>query len=194
MKKIRHAVLVGTLAWAALAVAPAPVLAQASGANVASAETWPEADPEDVASIDAVIAALYDVISGPAGQERDWDRFKSLMTPQARLIPTGRSPEGEVGYQAWAPDQYVAQAGAFLEQRGFFEVEAARTTEEFGQIAHAFSTYESRWTLDDAEPFDRGINSIQLLNDGERWWIMNIFWAAESSGLTIPERYLGGRP
>ncbi|MFV1988368.1 MAG: hypothetical protein ACC682_13890 [Gemmatimonadota bacterium] len=193
MNKIRTAVLTGTLAWASFVVVPAPVLAQASGAVEASAETWPTADPEDVASIDAVIAALYDVISGPAGQKRDWDRFKSLMAPQARLIPTGQGPGGVVGYQAWSPGQYASQAGAFLEERGFFEVESARTTEEFGQIAHAFSTYESRWTLEDEEPFDRGINSIQLLNDGERWWIMTIFWAAESSGLTIPNRYLRSR-
>jgi hypothetical protein len=191
MNTTRLVVLAGTLAWAAFGAVPPSLSAQSSAS--ASAETWPEADPEDVASIDALVAALYDVISGPAGQERDWDRFRSLMTPQARLIPTGRGPQGGVGYQAWTPDQYVAQAGAMLEERGFFEVEAARTTEEFGQIAHAFSTYESRWTLEDEEPFDRGINSIQLLNDGERWWIMNIFWAAESSGLTIPERYLQSR-
>ncbi len=193
MKKIRIAALTGTLTLAPLVAVPAPVLAQGSGVAEASAETWPSADPEDVSSIDAIIAALYDVISGPAGQKRDWDRFTSLMAPQARLIPTGQGPDGVVGYQAWSPDQYVSQAGVFLEDRGFFEIESARTTEEFGPIAHAFSTYESRWTLEDEEPFDRGINSIQLLNDGERWWIMNIFWAAEGSGLTIPDRYLPSR-
>ena len=189
MKKVRRALFTGTIVWAALIAVPAAARAQGNAAAVAAAASWPEADPEDVASMDAIIAALYDVISGPAGEKRDWDRFRSLMAPQARLIPTGRGQNG-VGYRMLTPDEYVTQAGATLEQRGFFEVEAARTTEEFGQIAHAFSTYESRWKLDDEEPFDRGINSIQLLNDGSRWWVMNIFWAAESSGLTLPDRYL----
>ncbi|MDH3734727.1 MAG: hypothetical protein OEU54_14460 [Gemmatimonadota bacterium] len=193
MKNIRLAVMAGALGWATLVVVPAPSFAQASGSAVASAEAWPEADPEDVASIDAIIAALYDVISGPAGEKRDWDRFRSLMNPQARLIPTGSGPNGQVGHVFLGVDDYVARAGASLEANGFFEVEAARTTEQWGQIAHAFSTYESRNNADDAEPFDRGINSIQLLDDGERWWIMNVFWAAESSGLTLPERYLKSR-
>ncbi|MDX1393874.1 MAG: hypothetical protein R3195_05765 [Gemmatimonadota bacterium] len=189
MKKVRLALFAGAVAWAVFFAVPAPAHPQGNAAEIAAAAGWPEADPADVESVDAIIEALYDVISGPAGEARDWDRFKSLMAPQARLIPTGRGQNG-VGYQAWTPDQYAEQAGAFLEQRGFFEVEAARTTDEFGQIAHAFSTYESRWNADDEEPFDRGINSIQLLNDGDRWWILNIFWAAESSGLTIPDRYL----
>ena len=75
--------------------APAAVRAQ-TGAQVTSAETWPEADPEDVASIDAIIETLYGVISGPAGAVRDWDRFRSLHVPQARLIPTGRAPDGSI--------------------------------------------------------------------------------------------------
>jgi len=187
MRHIRFAVLVGTIACAAFVVVPRPVVGQ-SGAAVQSAESWPEADPEDVASIDAIVAALYDVISGPAGEARDWDRFRSLFIPQARLIPTGRGQGGAVGHQVMGPGDYAERAAPVLEQRGFFEVEIARTTEEFGQIAHAFSTYESR-LMPEQDPFDRGINSIQLLNDGERWWIVNVFWAAESSGLTLPERY-----
>lgn len=193
MKTLRLIVLAGTIGFAVLAVVPAPGVAQSSGANVTSAESWPDADPEDVASVDAVIAALYDVISGPAGEKRDWDRFRSLFVPQARLIPTGKGPNGQVGHVMLTPDDYVTRAGASLEQSGFFEIEISRTFEQFGQIGHAFSTYESRNNADDAEPFDRGINSIQLLNDGERWWILNVFWAAESSGLTIPGKYLGGR-
>lgn len=63
-------------------------------------------------------------------------------------------------------------------------------TEEFGHMAHAFSSYESKRSPDDAEPFQRGINSMQLLNDGERWWFVTIYWDAERTGTPIPERYL----
>lgn len=181
--------------WSALCLGPfvvtgpAPIVAQGP---TASAEMPPMADPDDVESIDAIIEALYGVISGPAGQERDWDRFKSLFIPGARLIPTGKAPSGQVGYQVWSPAEYAEAAGPSLEGSGFFEVEIARQTDTYGEITQLFSTYESRQNEDDAEPFARGINSIQLLNDGERWWIVSIFWAGERPDLTIPGQYLPG--
>lgn len=148
------------------------------------------ADPADVGSVDAIIHALYDVISGPAGQARDWDRFYSLFIPDGgRLIPTGRGPNG-VGHRVWSPQEYAQTAGASLEERGFYEDEIGRTTEEFGNIVHAFSAYQSKNRPDDAEPFQRGINSIQLLNDGTRYWIVSIFWDAERPENRIPDRYL----
>lgn len=157
-------------------------------------DATPEADPADVASIDAIIGALYDVISGPAGEARDWDRLRSLFLPGARLLPTGRREAGDFVYFSWSVEDYIEGVGPSLEQSGFFEREVARVTEEFGSIAHAFSTYESRRRTDDEEPFQRGINSIQLMNDGERWWIVNILWRGESPGLRIPERYLPDGP
>ena len=152
----------------------------------------PEARPEDVESMDAIIAAIYDVISGPAGQKRDWRRFESLFVPGARLIPTGQSPDGTVGARVLTPAEYAAAAGATLEERGFFETEVWRVTETFGRISHAFSTYESRWTPEDEKPFQRGINSIQLLDDGKRWWVVSIYWDAERPDNPIPARYLKG--
>jgi len=152
----------------------------------------PPARPEDVASMDAIIAAIYDVISGPAGQKRDWQRFESLFVPGARLIPTGQRPDGTAGARVLTPAEYAANAGASLEARGFFEAEISRVTESFGRIAHAFSTYESRRTAQDAEPFQRGINSMQLLNDGKRWWVVSIYWDAERADNPIPAKYLKG--
>ncbi len=193
MRTMRTLLLPG-LVWIAIGLAaPSGTGAQEPRAAAAEADAWPEADPEDVASIDAILGALYEVISGPAGEKRDWDRFRSLHIPQARLIPTGRGQNG-FGYRVMSPDDYVEASGAFLEERGFFEIEAARTTERFGDIAHAFSTYESRWHAEDPEPFQRGINSIQLMNDGERWWIITIFWAGERPDMPIPARYRTSRP
>lgn len=151
----------------------------------------PTADPADVISVDALITALYDVISGPAGQARDWDRLRTLMLPSAQLIPLGRRPDdGEVVVQVLSVEDYIRRAGPYLEQNGFFETEIARTEERYGNLVHAFSTYESRSNADDAEPFMRGINSIQLLFKEDRWWIANVAWQPEWEGLPIPAAYL----
>jgi hypothetical protein len=150
-----------------------------------------EADPADVSSIDAIVAAVYDVISGPAGEARDWDRWRSLFVEGARLIPVGRTRDGAVRHRVMTPEDYVQMSGAALEQSGFFETEVGRVTEAFGQIAHLFSAYESRRSADDAEPFARGINSFQLLNDGTRWWVVSIMWDSERPDNPIPDRYIG---
>ena len=173
--------------WTCLAAATlliAPVQAQQPPAES------PPARPEDVASVDAILASLYDVISGPAGQKRDWTRFHSLFIPGARLIPTGKRQDGNVGHRVLTPQEYQQSSGAMLEERGFFENEIGRVTETFGNITHAFSTYESRAKKEDPQPFSRGINSIQLLNDGKRWWVVSIFWDSERPGNSIPSKYL----
>jgi len=173
-----------------LCVLLAAVAGQAGAQQQQTAAQVPAARPSDVASADAIIAALYDVISGPAGQKRDWDRFRSLFVPGARLIPTGKRQDGMVGHRVMTPEDYVTTSGPVLEQRGFFEREIARTSESYGNITHAFSTYASYNTAQDEKPFDRGINSIQLLNDGKRWWVVSIFWDSERSGTPLPQKYL----
>ena len=149
----------------------------------------PVAKAGDVESIDAIIAALYDVISGPAG-ERDWARFRSLFTPEARLIPVRPPQNGSAAtYRVLSVEDYVNRAGGSFKQNGFFEKEVARKQEQFGHIAQAFTTYESRHAKGE-KPFARGINSVSLFNDGQRWWIVQIMWDAEGAGQAIPEKYL----
>jgi hypothetical protein len=145
---------------------------------------------EDVASVDAIIAALYDVISGPAGQKRDWDRFRGLFANGARLIPTGRRPDGTQVMRVLTPEDYINGAGRQLETNGFFEREIGRRTDTFGGITHVFSAYDSKRTAGDTLPFARGINSIQLMNDGKRWWVVTIFWDSERPTNPIPPEYL----
>jgi len=158
--------------------------------------TTPSADPADVASIDAIIRAAYDVISGPGGKKRDWDRERSLYIPGARLIPTAMKAGDdaknnlELAPQVLDVDAFIARVEPFFEKSGFYEKEIARRTEQFGRIAHVWSTYESRHQPDDPEPFMRGINSIQLFNDGKRWWIVSIYWQHESAQDPIPDGYL----
>jgi hypothetical protein len=152
-----------------------------------------EANPPDVASIDAIITAAYDSISGAPGK-RDWNRVRSLFIPGARLIPTAEKVgEGNLGSEI-APcsldiDGFIARVCDYVEKNGFFESEIARRTEEFGHIAHVWSTYESRHNADDPEPFMRGINSIQLFYDGSHWWIVTIYWQHESTEHAIPAKY-----
>jgi len=151
------------------------------------------ADPSDVESIEAIVAAAYDVISGPAGKTRDWKRERSLFISGARLIPTavdaGRN-DVDLAPQVLDVDAYIARVKPYFATAGFYEKEVARRVEQFGQIAHVWSTYESRHDPNDAEPFMRGINSIQLFNDGSRWWILSIYWQHESRQHAIPEKYL----
>ena len=177
-----------------------------------------EANPSDVASIDAIITAAYDAISGPAGEKRNWERERSLYYQGARLIPTARpvthhggqasdppsvaaatsgaagegqlTSENNIAPQILDIEGFIARVEPFFKENGFYEKEIARRTEQFGQIAHVWSIYESRHNEDDPEPFVRGINSIQLFNDGKRWWIVNIYWQQESTEHAIPPKYL----
>jgi hypothetical protein len=185
------ALMLAPVAAGAQQTTPAAPAAQRTTPTVDSAAR-PAANPADVATEDAILAALYDVISGPAGKARDWDRMRSLFVPGARLIPTGIGRDGAVRHRVMTVEDYVKGSGPMLEKEGFFENEVARTTERFGNVAHAFSTYESRHKAGEA-PFARGINSIQLLNDGTRWWVVTIFWDSEREGNPIPARYLPGR-
>ena len=173
----------------------APTASSTPQTSAAPATTQtPAADPKDVATIDSIVAALYEVISGPAGQKRNWDRFRSLFVPGARMIPTGRNPQtGEVASRVRTPEEYIARSAPLLEQNGFFEREISRRTEKFGNIAHLFSTYESRHKAEDEKPFARGINSIQLMNDGKRWWVVTIFWQGEDDKTPLPAEYLRTR-
>src|SRR2546423_14842547 len=100
----------------------------------------PAADPKDVATMDAIVAAVYDVISGPAGQKRDWDRFRSLFIPEARLIPNGVRPDGTTFYRVLTVDQFAERSGASSAQNAFYENEIARRQEQYANIAHLFST------------------------------------------------------
>ncbi len=145
---------------------------------------------EKVKTIDSTIETLYNVISGEKGEARDWDLFKYLFHEEAKLIPTGKTRHGDAGARYLTTEGYIESSGKWLVENGFFEKEIYREESSFGMITHLFSTYESYKSEKDKAPFARGINSIQLLNDGNRWWIINIYWAQESPENPIPKKYL----
>ena len=152
--------------------------------------TYGQDNAKDVNSVDAIITSLYESISGEAG-ERDWDRFRSLFAEDAHLIPSRKNQEGVLGYRAWSPQDYIDNVNQYFMENPFFEVEIFRVTDEYGPVTHIFSTYESR-RAENEEPFSRGINSIQLFNDDNRWWILNIFWYGETEDVPLPAKYLPG--
>jgi hypothetical protein len=145
-------------------------------------------NPKEVASPDAIITSLYDANSVMVDQKRDADRFRSLFAPDARLIPTARVG-GKAGIRSMTVDGYVTLATRGRPRNGFSEREIARTSQSFGNIMQVFSTYESRRDSTDQHP-SRGINSIQLFNDGSRWWVVTVLWDNERPDNPIPPVFL----
>jgi hypothetical protein len=146
----------------------------------------PAAKAGDVKSLDAILAAIYDVISGPAGG-RDWSRFRSLFLPQARFTEVGTGPDGSKMVLTWSVDEFVRDAGEVFSKEPFYERAMVNRPESFGNITQVFSSYESHRSLAD-QAFERGINSIQVLNDGTRWWVLSILWDRERAGNLLPAK------
>jgi hypothetical protein len=143
---------------------------------------------EDVSSPDAIIKAMYETISGPAGP-RNWYRERSLYVEGARLIPIGKRINKDGGLEIMSIEEWIEDAKAFLEENDFYETEIMRKMHCYGNIIQAFSTYESR-NDPDSKPIARGINSIQLLKKDGRWWIVTVMWDNESKDNPVPEEFL----
>jgi hypothetical protein len=143
---------------------------------------------EDVATLDGIIAAFYDVISGPAGKPRQWSRDRTLYIPEIKFLEPRRS-KGQITSLIMDHQSYVDRVDAPMIKDGFFEREIHRATQTFGNITHVYSTYESRNSVD-GPVIARGINSIELLNDGKRWWITFAQWDDEGPNNPIPKEFL----
>jgi hypothetical protein len=153
-------------------------------------QNW-NADTNELNSADAVVHALYDAISGPAGQERDWNTFRSLFAENARMYIA--VPDKDSGYvlKSITPEEYAQRNQTRLSDIGFTEDELYRITNAYGAGTQVFSTYESHYTDKNGEEvITQGINSIQLFFDGERYYIVSIFWDADSKNIEVPGRYL----
>ena len=146
--------------------------------------------PKYTKTVDGIIKKLYASISGEKGEPRDWEAFDQLFIPEAQLMPTGKNEDGGRSYKVFSPDEYKENANQYLVENGFYEEEIYRVAESYGPVTHLFSTYISKRSKSDPEPFNRGINSIQLYNDGERYWVVSIYWAHEPDNGTLPQQYL----
>jgi hypothetical protein len=139
----------------------------------------------DTVSIDAVITAMYESISGFAGQPRDWERDRRLYVPGARLVPTRPLPGGGAAADVFDLDGYIESRTPFFAENDFFEIEIARQEFRFGSMAHVLSAYEGR-KAPGGDLIKRGVNSIQLFHDGKRWWVVSILWDNERSDSPMP--------
>lgn len=155
----------------------------------APAEDWPAPQAEDVASTESIIAAYYASTAGEPGQPRDWNRFRSLFLPRGHLAVARPRGDGSTGAFVLTPDDYVQANQKYFEKGGFLDREVARRSESYGNMSHVWSTYESRRSKNDPAPYSRGIASFQLLKDGNRWWIVSVFWDSERPDSPIPEKY-----
>jgi hypothetical protein len=135
----------------------------------------PMASPSDVATLDAILHAFYETVSGAVGQPRDWDRFRSLILPGGRLMPVVSIAGAKAGVRFLSTEDFIQRVEPIFAVEDFWERETSRQTETLGHFAHVLSFYESLRSPD-GPPFERSVNSIQLLNDGFRWWIVNVMW------------------
>lgn len=148
-----------------------------------------EPRPEDVATIDGILKAFYDVISGPAGQPRQWSRDRTLYIADIRFVAMSEDKGGHPRPRIVSHQQFVDASNSLLVKEGFYESEIHRVTQRFGNIAHVFSTYESR-NQANGPVIARGINSIELFYDGKRWWIASNLWDDERPDNPLQPEYL----
>jgi hypothetical protein len=170
-----------------------PAFASNEQSNIQKASpvlvTSPAAQATDVQSLDGIVAALYVVISGGIGQPRNWNRMRSLFIPEARIMAiVPKRDSSDLALRIMSISDYIANSGPVLIETGFREKEITRKTEQWGELAQVFTTYET--IMDKDGIVRRGINSIQLMNDGTRWWIVSLLFEAERDQLRLPEAYL----
>ncbi len=158
----------------ALALVASPVMAKPVAPSAAKAVAR-----QDAAAIAAALNGVYAVISGPPGQMRDWARMRTLFTSDARLTAITAK-----GLMSGTVDEYITKSGPQLIKYGFTERELARRVEIYGDLAHAWSSYEG--TGDGGKIKVRGINSFQLVRQSGKWLVQSIFWQAESPALPLP--------
>jgi hypothetical protein len=151
----------------------------------------PAAKPADVASPSAIVAATYDVISGPKGSPRDWDRWRSLFLPTGRLGTLGHPKEGGTTLMSFTAEDYVKLGTSEFDKTGFFERGIVNKINKFGDVAEVFTSYESRY-VKGGPVVARGINNFQCMFDGKRWWIESIVWDEEHGDLKLPASMAGG--
>jgi hypothetical protein len=155
--------------------------------GLASAQA-PQARAEDVVSPSAVVRASYVAISGPPGQALNLDRFRSLFQPQAQLVSMSIK-DGRVVAHTMTLSEFTDMVIAAIGKEGHVEREIAQRVDVYGNIANVWSSFESRKTPNDPQ-VTRGINSIQLMNDGKRWWISGALWQHETAETPIPSKYM----
>ena len=165
-------------------------------AQTAAKKAAPSPGDADGASVDSILAALYESVSHGPDTEANWERLRAITLPVGMFIPPKKPSEDIFTVlDVDAFQERVRKGAAAMKAKGeapsgFFEREVSRRTDCFGNVCQIFSTYEARRAASDEKPFIRGINSIQLVKDGKRWWIASVVWDTERDDNPIPADYL----
>ena len=162
--------------------------ARAQSTQATSSANTNQTSGDELDTIEHIVTAAYKLVSGPPGS-RDWDKFRSLSLSDARFITSRCDSSGTTTVEVFTTEQFIRRAQAIFDKQGFYETPIANRIEVWDRIAHVWSTYESRRSPAE-KPYIRGINSIQLLNDGTRWWIVTISWENEDAFHQMPDKYL----
>ncbi len=148
---------------------------------------------EDVSTIEGIVKASYETISGPVGAPRQWARDRTLFAPNVRYLSTAVDPNtGKVSVHDYDYQQYLDRSDPFLVKEGFTEVELAHAIERFGNVATVRSSYEGR-VQSTGKVITRGVNIFALYHDGQRWWIQSMLWDEARPDNPIPPDLLPGK-
>lgn len=126
--------------------------------------------------IKELIDNFYEIISGKAEEQRNWNSFRSLFFTNAHLMPMRFNSNKECVSVPVDVESYILGLDKFLKTKDFYEYGLNYEISIWGNIAHVYSKYEAKRSLEDNEPFKRGVNLVQLINDGNRWKILNMSW------------------
>lgn len=159
--------------------------------NTTFGQSWNADSTTDLSTVNGIIYALYNIISGPSGQERNWNDFRNLFAENARMFIAVPNDDSGSVLKSITPEEYVQRNQTRLSDIGFNEEELYRITNAYGAGTQIFSTYESHFTNKNGEEeITKGINNIQLYFNGQRYFIVSIFWDANAKNIEVPERYL----
>jgi hypothetical protein len=146
--------------------------------------------PEDVSTIEGIVRASYETISGGVGVPRQWSRDRSLYDPNVRFAAVRVNPETKaIAVQSVTHQQYVDASDGFMVKEGFEERELGQEIHRFGNVATVLSSYEGK-VASTGKVVTRGVNIFQLYFDGQRWWILSMTWDQERADNPIPAKLL----
>jgi hypothetical protein len=149
----------------------------------------------DHTTVEGIMTELYASVTRAPGAPFEWDRLRAIMLPGGIMLPQTRQTQGASrimsveDFITWIDEGWKPIIGT-ARDRGFFERQTHLVVEQFGDVAHAFTTYE-KGPYEPRAVQGRGINSVQLVRREGRWFILSITWDEENSAGPLPERYRG---
>lgn len=151
------------------------------------------ADPSDVSTLDGIIKAFYESVSFSSGSQPNFRRFRTLFHPQGMVVPSKvdkMMPQSVLDIDSFIKNSVENIVLTGMERKGSIVGEIARRTLTFGNIAHIFSTFQTKNKQEETKPQQRGVYSIQMIRESHRWWVISLIWETERQDMPLPKAYL----